>query len=194
MNILHIDSSIMDTESVSKKLTAAVVAQLKQQHTDAEVTYLDLDQNPVGHLSGTALMSPTAEQIALSDRLIEQYLNADVLVLGVPMYNFTVPSTLKAWFDHVLVARRTFRYTAEGVEGLAGDKKVYLVSSRGGVYGDEHALDFQEGFVRTALGFTGVTDIEVIRAEGVNLSPESKQQAISQAALQVDGLGLAAAV
>lgn len=190
MNILHIDSSVMGNESVSKKLTAAVVAQLKQQHVDAAVHYLDLDETPIPHLTGAALMAPTSEQVALSDQLIEQYMAADILVLGVPMYNFTIPSTLKAWLDRVLVARRTFRYTSEGVEGLAGNKKVYLVSSRGGAYGEGHALDFQEGLVRAALGMTGVTDIEVIRAEGVNLSPENKQQAVSQAATQVEALGL----
>ena len=114
---------------------------------------------------------------------LDEFLAADVVVIGAPMYNFSIPSTLKAWIDRIAVAGRTFRYGANGPEGLAGGKRVVIVSSRGGIYseGAMQALDFQEQYLRKLFGFLGVTDIEIVRAEGVNLSPENKLHAVGTA-------------
>lgn len=181
MKILHIDSSIMADASVSRQLSQAIVSQLKQQQPQAEVVHLDLALDPIPHLDASILMGQNAEQVALSERLIQQYLEADVVVIGAAMYNFGISSTLKAWIDRISVAGRTFKYTEQGPVGLAGDKKAYIASSRGGVYGDNSTMDFQEGFLKTVLNFTGVTQVEVIRAEGVNMSPALKDQAIATA-------------
>ena len=110
------------------------------------------------------------------------------MVVGAAMYNFGLTSTLKAWIDRISVAGKTFKYTENGPVGLAGEKKVYIASSRGGVYGENSPVDFQEGFLKTVFNFTGVNDVEIIRAEGVNMGPELKDQAISSALTQVQAL------
>ena len=107
------------------------------------------------------------------------------MVVGAAMYNFGLPSTLKAWIDRISVAGRTFKYTENGPVGLAGEKKVYIASSRGGIYGEQSPVDFQEAFLKTVFNFTGVTDVHVIRAEGVNMGDVAKQQAIETAMAQV---------
>lgn len=204
MKILHIDSSALNSQSVSRQLTADVVAQLKRDHPDAEVTYRDLATDAPAHLSGEILganfVAPETwndrqrQEAALTNELIEELLAADVLVIGAPMYNFTIPSQLKAWFDRVVANGHTFRYTENGPEGLAGDKKVYVVSSRGGIYseGPAQAMDHQETYVKTVLGFIGLTDVTVIRAEGVNMT-ELRDAAIRAAHAQIDELGKEAA-
>ena len=130
-------------------------------------------------------MGQNAEQSALGERIIQQYLDADVVVIGAAMYNFGITSTLKAWIDRISVAGRTFKYTENGPVGLAGDKKAYIASSRGGVYGENSPVDFQESSLKTVFNFTGVTDVEIIRAEGVNMGPELKDKAIAAALAQV---------
>jgi FMN-dependent NADH-azoreductase len=193
MNVLHIDSGILGDHSVSRRLTAAVAAQITAESPGAVVTYRDLVSNPLPHLSGTHLMAANAKpeeidaslaaELAESRTVLEEFLAADTVVLGVPMYNFSLPSQLKAWIDRVAVAGKTFRYTAEGPEGLAKGKKVIIVSTRGGHYsaGPAAAMDHQESYLKVVLGFFGITDIEVVRAEGLNLSPDSKIEAISEA-------------
>jgi FMN-dependent NADH-azoreductase len=193
MNVLHIDSGILGDHSVSRRLTAAVAAQIRAESPGAVVTYRDLVSNPLPHLSGTHLMAANAKpeeidaslaaELAESRTVLEEFLAADTVVLGVPMYNFSLPSQLKAWIDRVAVAGKTFRYTAEGPEGLAKGKKVIIVSTRGGHYsaGPAAAMDHQESYLKVVLGFFGITDIEVVRAEGLNLSPDSKIEAISEA-------------
>ena len=185
MKVLHIDSSIMADASVSRQLSQAIVSQLSAKHAQVEVEYLDLATQPIPHLDAEILMGQNAEQSALGERIIQQYLDADVVVIGAAMYNFGITSTLKAWIDRISVAGRTFKYTENGPVGLAGDKKAYIASSRGGVYGENSAVDFQEGFLKTVFNFTGVTDVEIIRAEGVNMGPELKDKAIAAALAQV---------
>ncbi|MBB5044118.1 FMN-dependent NADH-azoreductase [Shinella fusca] len=193
MNVLHIDSGILGDHSVSRRLTAAVAAQIKAEQPGAAVTYRDLVANPLPHLSGAHLMAANAKpedvdaqvaaEVEESTAVLEEFLAADTVVLGVPMYNFSLPSQLKAWIDRVAVAGKTFRYTAEGPEGLAKGKKVIIVSTRGGHYsaGPAAVMDHQESYLRSVLGFLGITDIEIVRAEGLNLSADSKVEAISEA-------------
>ena len=189
MKILQIDSSILGDASISRQLSQAIVEQLQQKHGDAaELEYLDLAAQPIPHLTAEILMGQNPEQAALSEQILQQYLQADILVVGAAMYNFGLPSTLKAWIDRISVAGRTFKYTENGPVGLAGEKKVYIASSRGGVYGEQSPVDFQEAFLKTVFNFTGVTDVQVIRAEGVNMGDAAKQQAIEAAMAQVNTL------
>lgn len=188
MKVLHIDSSIMADASVSRQLSQAIVSQLSEKHAQVEVEYLDLATQPIPHLDAEILMGQNVEQSALGERIIQQYLDADVVVIGAAMYNFGITSTLKAWIDRISVAGRTFKYTENGPVGLAGDKKAYIASSRGGVYGENSPVDFQESFLKTVFNFTGVTDVEIIRAEGVNMGPELKDKAIAAALAQVQAI------
>ena len=199
MNVLHIDSGILGEHSVSRRLTAAVVAQIKSEQPDARVTYRDLVANPLQHLSGAHLMAANAKpkdvdaQIAADNvqgaTVLEEFLAADTVILGVPMYNFSLPSQLKTWIDRIAVSGKTFRYSADGPEGLAKGKKVIIVSTRGGHYsaGPAAVMDHQESYLKAVLGFLGVTDIEIVRAEGLNLSPDSKIEAISEAERTISG-------
>jgi FMN-dependent NADH-azoreductase len=116
--------------------------------------------------------------------VLDEFLSADVIVIGAPMYNFSIPSSLKAWIDRVMVAGKTFRYTESGPEGLAGGKKVIVASSRGGFYGDDSGrahLDFQEDYLRQVFGFVGITDIEFVRAEGIGMGPDYRAKALTDA-------------
>ncbi|MGB3874375.1 FMN-dependent NADH-azoreductase [Shinella zoogloeoides] len=201
MNVLHIDSGILGDHSVSRRLTAAVAAQIEADQPGATVTYRDLVANPLPHLSGAHLMAANAKpeevdaqvaaEVEESKVVLDEFLAADTVVLGVPMYNFSLPSQLKAWIDRVAVAGKTFRYTAEGPEGLAKGKKVIIVSTRGGHYsaGPAAVMDHQESYLKTVLGFFGITDIEIVRAEGLNLSADSKVEAISEAERVISGRG-----
>mgnify|MGYP003601015661 CR=1 FL=1 len=188
MKVLHIDSSILGENSVSRQLSHAIVSQLKTKNNDIQIDYLDLAAEPIPHLTADILMGKNAEQATLSEKIIQQYLDADVVVVGAAMYNFGLTSTLKAWVDRISVAGKTFKYTENGPIGLAGDKKAYIASSRGGVYGDNSPADFQEDFLKTIFNFTGVTDIQVIRAEGVNMGPELKEKAVSDALGQIKAI------
>lgn len=194
MKLLHIDSGILGEHSVTRHLSAAVVDQWKKRNPRLKVTYRDLATNPIGHLSGSYLMAQSVDaarhspelqkDLADSGKALEEFLDADVVVIGAPMYNFSVPSQLKAWIDRIAVRGKTFRYTAKGSEGLASGKKVIIVSSRGGFYNKENglaAIDHQEPYLRAVFGFLGITDIEFVRAEGVGVSPEKKQEAIANA-------------
>jgi FMN-dependent NADH-azoreductase len=199
MNVLHIDSGILGDHSVSRRLTAAVAAQIKAEQSHAAITYRDLVANPLPHLSGAHLMAANAKpedvdaqiaaDVAESAVVLEEFLAADTIVLGVPMYNFSLPSQLKAWIDRIAISGKTFSYSAEGPKGLAGGKKVIIVSTRGGHYsaGPAAVMDHQESYLKTVLGFLGVTDIEIVRAEGLNLSPDSKIEAISEAERTISG-------
>ena len=188
MKVLHIDSSIMGDASVSRQLTQQIIAQVQAKQADAQVEYLDLAKQDIPHLTTEILMGQNAEQTALGGQILQQYLDADVIVVGAPMYNFGLPSPLKAWIDRISIAGKTFKYTENGPVGLAGEKKVYIASSRGGVYGDDSALDFQEGLLKTVFGFTGVTDVTVIRAEGVNMGAEAKEAALANTTAQIQAI------
>ena len=184
MNLLHIDSSILGQDSASRELSAAIVARLRRESPEAEVTYRDLAANPLPHLSAGSLAGADPAEAADAAGAMDAFLAADVIVIGAPMYNFGIPSQLKAWIDRIMVAGKTFRYTANGPEGLAGGKRVIVASSRGGFYSEGTAgavMDFQENYLRAVLGFLGITDVEFVRAEGVAVSAEHKEQALATA-------------
>src|SRR5688500_3635360 len=181
MNLLHVDSSALGTHSVSRELSRAMVETFQRANPGAKVAYRDLAANPLPHWA-PALDSANPAERGGSEAL-DEFLAADIVVVGAPMYNFSIPSTLKAWIDRVAIAGKTFRYTASGPEGLAGGKRVIIASSRGGIYseGPAEAMDFQEDYLRKVFGFFGITDIEVVRAEGVNFGPEQRAQAVAGA-------------
>ena len=193
MQLLPVDASILGPNSVSRQLSAAIVKRLRETHPDIEVTYTDLGAQPIGHLTGAHLAaaqgatpeSPALlEDLARGARALEDFLAADILVVGAPMYNFSISSQLKAWIDRIAVAGRTFRYTEKGPEGLAGAKKVIVASSRGGFYGPQSPaafLDHQESYLRGILGFLGITDLTFVRAEGLNVGADQRQAAIEAA-------------
>ena len=201
MNVLHIDSGILGDHSVSRRLTAAIAAQLKSDHPEATIVYRDLVAEPAAHLSGAHLMAANARpedvdaklaaEVADGAKILEQFLAADTVIIGAPMYNFSLPSQLKAWIDRIAVSGKTFRYTENGPEGLAGGKKIIVVSTRGGHYSDgpAAAMDHQESYLKVMLGFLGVTDIEFVRAEGLNISADHKQYAIAEAEKSISGRG-----
>lgn len=190
MKLLHLDASALGSHSVSRGLTSAIVAELTANHPGAEVIYHDLVANPLPHWTPVADASDPAA--VLGAQMLDEFLAADVVVVGAPMYNFSIPSQLKAWIDRITVAGKTFRYTANGPEGLAGGKRVIIASSRGGVYSEGSAaqpMDFQETYLRAIFAFIGVTDVEFVRAEGVNFSEDHKAQALKTAHASI---GLAA--
>lgn len=193
MKLLHIDSSALGAHSVSRQLTANIVTELKRQAAGIETHYHDLTAEPLPHWSPVADAGDPA--VALGNRMLEDFLAADIVVIGAPMYNFGIPSQLKAWLDRILVAGKTFRYGANGPEGLAGGKRVIIASSRGGMYagGPAAAMDFQETYLRAALGFIGIDDIEFVRAEGLNMGDEPKAQALQSAQDAIDALDAPAA-
>jgi len=191
MKLLHIDSSVLGGHSVSRELTARIVAELKRADPSLDVAHRDLAAQPLPHWTPVA---DAADPLALLDNeVLEEFLAADVIVLGAPMYNFSIPSQLKAWIDRILVAGKTFRYGANGPEGLAGGKRVIVASSRGGFYGEASgraAMDFQEKYLSAVFGFIGIADVRFVRAEGVAVSPEHKTQALASAR---DAIGALAA-
>lgn len=182
MKLLHIDSSALGGHSVSRQLTADIVAELKRATPNIAIHYHDLAAQPLSHWTPVADASDPAA--VLGTRMLEEFLAADVVVIGAPMYNFAISSQLKAWLDRILVAGKTFRYTANGPEGLAGGKRVIVASSRGGFYGKDTAaaaMDFQEPYLRAAFAFIGINDVEFVRAEGVAVSDEQKAHALKSA-------------
>jgi FMN-dependent NADH-azoreductase len=198
MRLLHIDASIQGANSASRQLSAAVVERLRKAVPDIEITYRDLAAEPLSHLSGEHLAaaqgatpeSPALQQdLAASQAALEVFLAADIVVIGAPMYNFSIPSQLKAWIDRILVAGKTFRYGAAGLEGLAGNKRVIITISRGGLYGPgapAAVLEHLETYLRGVFGFIGVTNPELIVAEGLRLGPEQRERSM-QRALQAAG-------
>lgn len=188
MKILHVDASITGPASVSRTLSAEIVQSLRRQHPHAEVLVRDLAVKPIGHLSDAHLLAAQGampeepmvlDDIAAGRGALDEFLAANIVVVGAPMYNFAIPSQLKAWIDRLAVPGATFRYTETGPEGLAGGKKVIIASSRGGVLTE--ALDHQERYLRTIFGFFGIADIAIVRAEGVALGDEAKASAIDGA-------------
>jgi FMN-dependent NADH-azoreductase len=178
MKLLHIDAGITGPASISRQLSAAIVGALTGVDGLVEVTHRDLAADPIPHLDGYGLPG-----LADND-ILNEFLAADVLVIGAPMYNFGIASQLKAWFDRIVVAGRTFQYTAEGPKGLAAGKAVVIASARGGVYepGTPMAsIDFQEPYLRTVFHFLGIDDVKIIRAEGVAISPERRTAALADA-------------
>jgi FMN-dependent NADH-azoreductase len=194
MKLLHIDSGILGAASVSRQLSANAVAEWRVQHPNTEVVYRDLVAQPLTHLAGDQLFAAAADPgqpspemrsiLAESERVLREFLDADIVVIGAPMYNFSIPSQLKAWIDRIAIKGKTFAYTEYGPKGLAGDKTVIIASARGGFYGEVSpvaAWDHQEAYLKAVFGFLGVTDIRFLRAEGLNVSPEQKNKAIHEA-------------
>ena len=181
MKLLHLDSSALGANSVTRELSAAIVARWQDAVPGLTVDYRDLDTNPLPHLTGSVLTGADAVAKAEGDAAMDQFLASDVIVIGAPMYNFGVPSTLKAWIDRVAVAGKTFRYTEKGPEGLAIGKRLIVASGRGGVYGESSPADFQEAYLRQVFGFLGISDVEFVRAEGVAYSPQHRTDALATA-------------
>jgi len=183
MKLLHIDASILGDNSVSRRVSAAIVDRLRQANPELVVTHRDLSSAPLPHLSAPPGASKDVARDALDRALLEEFLDAEIVVIGAPMYNFTVPAQLKAWIDRILVAGKTFRYGAQGPEGLAGNKRVIVAISRGGLYGagsPAAALEHVESYLRVVFGFIGVTP-EFIVAEGMLIGPEQRVKAVAGA-------------
>ncbi|MGA9332852.1 MAG: NAD(P)H-dependent oxidoreductase [Rudaea sp.] len=169
MNLLHIDSSALGTLSVSRSLSAEVVANLRKNNPELQVSYRDLAADPLPHWQ--PVVDASREPSTAGQIVLDQFLQSDIVVIGAPMYNFGIPSQLKAWIDTIAVPGKTFRYGKNGPEGLAGNRHIIVVSSRGGVYseGAAAALDFQEKYLRAFFAFIGITDVAFVRAEGVGM-------------------------
>jgi len=181
MNILHIDSSITGEASASRTITRAIVERLSASQPESAVVHRDLVSEPLEHLT-LAAMANTA--------VLEEFLAAETIVIGAPMYNFSLPSQLKAWLDRILIAGRTFRYAAGGPEGLAGGRRVIVALSRGGFYGagtPTAGLEHVESYLRGVFGFIGI-EPEFVLAEGVNIGPDERHAAIAQAIDEVERL------
>jgi len=197
--LLHIDSSILGGNSVSRQLTAQIVASWRASHPATEVSYLDLAVDTPSHLSAESLgfsvpagagelNAVQKRENAISEALVAQFLAADVLVIGAPLYNFAIPTQLKAWIDRVAQVGRTFTYTDKGPVGLAGGKTVIIASARGGVYSTSdagNAMEHQESYLKTVFGFFGVTDVRVVRAEGLAMGEAAKAAALASAEIDI---------
>jgi len=188
--ILYVRSGLFGDASVSNQLANEYLLQLTDKYPGSEITTLDMASHPLAHLSAaefSAWQVPeaqrTAEQqtlAAVSDQLIEQLFAHDTLVLAVPMYNLGVPSTLKAWIDRIARAGKTFRYTANGPEGLVNGLSAHLVFARGGEYRDT-PLDTQTGHLQSVLGLMGITTLHSVYAEGMNLGEQRREQGLARA-------------
>ncbi len=182
MNLLHLDASVMGEHSISRDLTASIVDAFRDEDRDIHVEYRDLAADPVPHWQppdGTS-----REPDAYGTALFDQFMAADVVVIGAPMYNFGIPTQLKAWIDHLAIPGRAFRYSENGPEGLAGGRRVIVASARGGVYSGTSpvaGLDHQEAYLRAFFGFIGIEDVQFIRAEGIAMGSERRAQAIAGA-------------
>jgi FMN-dependent NADH-azoreductase len=192
MKLLHIDSSVLGPHSVSRQVSAAIVDRLHQAKPNLEIVYRDLASTPLAHLNGSHLAAAQGgaadtalqQDLATGQAVLDEFLAADIVVLGAPMYNFTIPSQLKAWIDRIVVAGKTFKYGAEGVEGLAGNKRVIVAISRGGFYGAGTAAaagEYVETYLRWVFGFIGVKNLEFISADGVQVGPEHREKALAGA-------------
>jgi FMN-dependent NADH-azoreductase len=192
MKLLHLDSSVLGPHSVSRKVSAAIVERLRLAHPGLEISYRDLTQTPLAHLSGlhlaagqgAAAEASLREDIAAGQAVLDEFLAADIVVLGAPMYNFTIPSQLKAWIDRILVAGKTFKYGPQGVQGLAGNKRVIVAISRGGFYGAGSPAavgEHLETYLRWVFGFIGISNPEFISADGIQVGPEHREKAVSDA-------------
>lgn len=197
MKLLHIDSSVMGQNSVSRALTARTVAEWQATHPGTTVDYLDLATDAPSHLDANSLgfRMPSGDlsdvqkrENAVSEKLVSQLLAADVVVIGAPLYNFSVPSQLKAWIDRVAQPGRTFKYTETGPQGLATGKTVIVASTRGGIYSTSdqgRALEHQESYLQAVFGFLGITDVRFVRAEGVAMGDAKKNEALAAAELHI---------
>lgn len=194
MKVLHLDSSFAADASASRQLSRLIVARLIEVVPATDVRYRDLVADAVPHLTGAIAAgfrsvagatadAATAAEHARSEQLVSEFLDSEVIVIGVPMYNFSVPSQLKAWLDRIAQPDRTFRYTAEGPVGLAGGRRVIVASARGGMYstGPAAGMDFQESYLTAFFGFLGVTDVQFVRAERLSRGAQVRAQSLAEA-------------
>ena len=182
---MHVDSSIQGEASASRVVSAAITERLKAPGGKLDYTYRDLAAEPVAHLTLDAFGGAEAQAV------VEEFLAADVVVIGAAMYNFTISSQLKAWIDRILVVGRTFRYGADGVEGLARGKRVIVGLARGGIYSGGSpaaALEHAETYLRGVLGFIGIESPEFVIAEGLALGPEARRAGIDAALARVEAV------
>ncbi|WLH15339.1 FMN-dependent NADH-azoreductase [Pseudomonas hefeiensis] len=195
MKLLHIDSSILGDNSASRQLSHDVVEAWKAAEADVMVTYRDLAADAISHFSAQTLIAAgtSAElrdaaqkhETDLSASTMAEFLAADAVVIAAPMYNFTIPTQLKAWIDRIAVAGQTFRYTEAGPEGLCGGKKLVIVSTSGGLHAGQPSGVAHEEYLKVMFGFLGITDIEFVRAEGLAYGDEMRTKAMSEAKLQI---------
>jgi FMN-dependent NADH-azoreductase len=196
-NILIVDSAATGEASISRKLTRALAETLQRRDPAARIVHRDVGAAPIPHLTeatvpairaGIVETPEAGRALALSDELIAELKGADVIVIGAPMYNFGMPSTLKAWFDHILRAGITFRYSAAGPEGLVTGKRAIVIEARAGLYseGPAAAMDSQEPHLRTLLGFMGIADVAFVRAEKLAFGPEAAAAAIEEAIGEIE--------
>ena len=201
MKLLHVDSSILGSYSVSRQLSAEIVAEWRKNRPDTTVEYLDLAVNAPNHFSadaiaikGVAQPEPTEAQRAenaLSEQLVSQFLAADGIVIGAPFYNFSIPTQLKAWIDRLAQPGRTFTYTEKGPKGLVDGKTVIVASTRGGAYSTSEggqAMEHQESYLKVVFGFFGITDVRIVRAEGLSMGDAPKAAAISAARAELEAV------
>ncbi|MEJ5039988.1 FMN-dependent NADH-azoreductase [Pseudomonas sp. MYb398] len=203
MKLLHIDSSILGDNSASRQLSQRVVAAWQAAEPSAQVVYRDLAADAISHFSAATLVAAgTPDELRdaaqqhearLSSETLQEFLAADAVVIAAPMYNFTVPTQLKAWIDRIAVAGQTFRYTEAGPEGLCGNKKVIVVSTSGGLHVGQPTGVAYEEFLKVFLGFIGITDVEFVRAHGLAYGDEHRSNAMQAAQAQIDSELFAAA-
>ncbi len=203
MKLLHIDSSILGDNSASRQLSAGVVKAWQAAEPGVEVTYRDVAAEGINHFSGAtlgALGTPAEQRSAaqqqeaeLSAKTLAEFLAADAVVIAAPMYNFTIPTQLKAWIDRIAVAGQTFRYTEAGPEGLCGNKKVIVVSTSGGLHAGQATGVAHEDYLKVLLGFLGITDIEFVRAHGLAYGDEFRSKSLSDANVRINEQLFAAA-
>ena len=203
MKLLHIDSSILGDNSASRQLSRSVVQAWQAVEPGSKVTYRDLASDALSHFSAATLVAAgTPDELRdaaqkheaqLSSDTLQEFLDADAVVIAAPMYNFSVPTQLKAWIDRIAFAGKTFRYTEAGPEGLCGGKKVVIVSTSGGLHAGQPTGVGHEEFLKVFLGFIGITDIEIVRAHGLAYGDEMRNKAMSDAQAQIDEQLFAAA-
>ncbi|SDB55956.1 FMN-dependent NADH-azoreductase [Pseudomonas sp. NFACC13-1] len=195
MKLLHIDSSILGDNSASRQLSREVVEAWKAAEPGITVTYRDLAADAISHFSAQTLIAAgtSAElrdaalkhEADLSASAMAEFLAADAVVIAAPMYNFSIPTQLKAWIDRIAVAGQTFRYTEAGPEGLCGGKKLVIVSTAGGLHAGQPSGVGHEEYLKLLFGFLGITDIEFVRAEGLAYGDDVRTKAMSEASLQI---------
>lgn len=181
MKLLHLDSSIQGDGSASRLLTRAIVSRWQADNPSTQVIYRDLAAHELPHLSGAALARGDELEAARNDAVLQEFLDADVVVLGAPLYNFSIPSQLKAWIDRIAVAGKTFRYTPSGPQGLAGGKTVIVAVTRGGIYEADARGEFGESYLRHLFRFLGIEDLSFVRAEGLAISAQQRADALAGA-------------
>jgi FMN-dependent NADH-azoreductase len=201
MNLLHIDSSPRFEQSVTRQLGLAIASAWQKANPEGTIIRRDVAAQPIAHLEGALLNclkynaapqddEELAVELSLTNALIAEFLAADAVIVGAPMFNLSIPSQLKSWIDRLCVPGRTFRYSATGPVGLVVDKPTYIVSSRGGIYSSPEKItkDQQEPYLKSILGMLGLRSIMIVRAEGVDISPELRKRAIDDAMQKIQGL------